>query len=234
MRGLHSESKASFERILVMAGHESTSPEGRLRRLWQRLHRRTDPDENVAAANRLIEETTRRAHHAFLRVLREVEREESGARREWRRAMRRKPAFADAFDSAVAEMERTIRDLRASRRMARGRTAVSDVSRLQRLRAARENLERLEGNLKSLAKNREAEAENAEQWERRAMRAVHAENDELARECLQRKKEHDFLRRLFTSEHEHGVRVIAALRELLESVNARTDTSHSARGNEGG
>jgi phage shock protein A len=211
-----------------MAGDERTEPKGRLRRLWQRLLRRPNPDENVAVLNRKIEETNRRAHQAFLRALRDVEKEESGAQRALLRNLRRKPPFVDAFNAAATEMERTIQDLRASRRTVRGQSEIDDKNPRKGMRAAQEKLEQLERNLKQLAKSRDTEAENANEWERRAMMAVHAEHDELSREALQRKKEHEFLHRLFTREHEHGVRVIAILRELLESVESNTATKSSS------
>jgi phage shock protein A len=46
---------------------------------------------------------------------------------------------------------------------------------------------------KRLAKQAEAEAANAAEWERRAMLAVRAGDDALATEALARKKEHDQL-----------------------------------------
>ena len=46
---------------------------------------------------------------------------------------------------------------------------------------------------KRLAKQAEQEASNAAEWERRAMMAVRAGDDALAKEALARKKEHDGL-----------------------------------------
>jgi hypothetical protein len=206
-----------------MAGDERTGPEGRLRKLWDRFLRRPEPDENVAAANRTIEETYRRAHQAFQRALRDVTREERAALR----AKHRRPAWRDsldAFDAATAEMERTIRDLRASG-LAKPTGDVDDATPADRLRQAHETLEQLEDDLKRLATSRDQEAETAAEWERRAMMAVRAENDELAREALQRKKEHDVLHRLFTREHEHGVRVIALLREHFRDLEPAIEAS---------
>src|ERR1700690_179660 len=46
---------------------------------------------------------------------------------------------------------------------------------------------------KRLAKQSEQEAANAAEWERRAMMAIKSGDDNLAKEALQRKKEHDEL-----------------------------------------
>jgi hypothetical protein len=53
-----------------------------------------------------------------------------------------------------------------------------------------------------------------------AILAVTAENDELALEALQRKREHDHLHRLFAREHEYGVRIVGLLREMFDAVEA--------------
>src|SRR5690606_4443794 len=50
---------------------------------------------------------------------------------------------------------------------------------------------------KKLAKQAEQEASNAAEWERRAMMAVKAQDDELAKEALARKREHDGLAEQF-------------------------------------
>src|SRR5258708_21850739 len=50
---------------------------------------------------------------------------------------------------------------------------------------------------KRLAKQHEQEVANAAEWERRAMMALRAGNEELAKEALTRKKEHDALAATF-------------------------------------
>src|SRR5512142_260511 len=55
---------------------------------------------------------------------------------------------------------------------------------------------------KRLAKQCEQEAANATEWERRAMMALRAGNEELAKEALARKKEHDALALTFKEQWE--------------------------------
>src|SRR5450755_117494 len=54
---------------------------------------------------------------------------------------------------------------------------------------------------KRLAKQYEQESANAAEWERRAMMALRAGNEELAKEALSRKKEHDALAATFLDQH---------------------------------
>src|SRR5258708_30586396 len=50
---------------------------------------------------------------------------------------------------------------------------------------------------KRLAKQTEQETSNAAEWERRAMMALRAGNEELAKEALNHKREHDELAKTF-------------------------------------
>jgi phage shock protein A len=50
---------------------------------------------------------------------------------------------------------------------------------------------------KRLAKQAEQELANSAEWERRAMMALRAGNEDLAKEALARKKEHDQLAQTF-------------------------------------
>ena len=171
-------------------------------KVWQKLFRRKDPEDRVAAANRAIELTVDRAEKTFLRAARAIRKEETA-----RANLSLKFPAMTKVDAVVAKMDRQIRGLRTS---AMTGPCSPDT--------ARERLDELERELTKLAEMRDQEVAHAMEWERRAMMAVAADNDALALESLSRKREHEQLHRVMSAEHDSGVQVVALLREMLESL----------------
>jgi len=76
---------------------------------------------------------------------------------------------------------------------------------------------------KRLAKQMEQEAANAAEWRRRAEMAIRAGNDELAREALARRKEHDQLREGFEAQWSKQKASVDQLKKALRLLNAKIE-----------
>ncbi len=76
---------------------------------------------------------------------------------------------------------------------------------------------------KRLAKQAEQEAANAAEWQRRAMIAVKAGDDELAKEALQRKKEHDQLAASFRDQWQKQKQSVDQLKTALRLLNTKIE-----------
>jgi phage shock protein A len=76
---------------------------------------------------------------------------------------------------------------------------------------------------KRLAKQCEQELANAAEWERRAMMALRAGNEELAREALARKKEHDELAATFKQQWEKQKAAVEKLKQALRMLNDKIE-----------
>ena len=73
---------------------------------------------------------------------------------------------------------------------------------------------------KRLAKQAEQEAATAAEWERRAMMAVRAGDDKLAKEALARKKEHDQLAQQFQDQWQKQKTSVDQLKLALRALNS--------------
>ena len=76
---------------------------------------------------------------------------------------------------------------------------------------------------KRLAKQYEQEAANAAEWERRAMTALRAGNEELAKEALARKKEHDQLAQTFKDQWQKQKQSVESLKRALRMLNDKIE-----------
>ena len=76
---------------------------------------------------------------------------------------------------------------------------------------------------KRLAKQYEQEAANAAEWERRAMMALRAGNEELAKEALSRKKEHDQLAQTFNDQWSKQKASVDQLKRALRMLNDKIE-----------
>lgn len=76
---------------------------------------------------------------------------------------------------------------------------------------------------KRLAKQHEQEAANAAEWERRAMMALRAGNEELAKEALSRKKEHDELSQTFNDQWSKQKASVDQLKRALRMLNDKIE-----------
>ena len=76
---------------------------------------------------------------------------------------------------------------------------------------------------KRLAKQAEQEQANAAEWERRAMMALRAGNEELAKEALNRKKEHDALAVTFKEQWEKQKASVEQLKRALRMLNDKIE-----------
>jgi phage shock protein A len=76
---------------------------------------------------------------------------------------------------------------------------------------------------KRLAKQLEVEQTNATEWERRAMVAVRAGNEPLAREALGRKREHDELAKTYAEQHEKQQAAVDQLKKALRLLNDKIE-----------
>jgi phage shock protein A len=76
---------------------------------------------------------------------------------------------------------------------------------------------------KRLAKQFEQEAANSAEWERRAMMALRAGNEELAKEALARKKEHDQLATTFKDQWEKQKAAVDQLKKALRLLNDKIE-----------
>jgi phage shock protein A len=76
---------------------------------------------------------------------------------------------------------------------------------------------------KRLAKQIEQESANAAEWERRAMLAVRAGDDALAKEALARKKEHDDLGAQFLGQWQKQKQAVEQLKLALRALNNKIE-----------
>jgi phage shock protein A len=76
---------------------------------------------------------------------------------------------------------------------------------------------------KRLAKQYEQESANAAEWERRAMMALRAGNEELAKEALSRKKEHDQLAETFKGQWQKQKDAVEKLKTALRMLNDKIE-----------
>ncbi len=76
---------------------------------------------------------------------------------------------------------------------------------------------------KRLAKQAEQEQANAAEWERRAMMALRAGNEQLAREALARKKEHDTLAQTFKEQWQKQKDAVEKLKTALRLLNDKIE-----------
>jgi phage shock protein A len=79
---------------------------------------------------------------------------------------------------------------------------------------------------KRLAKQLEQEAQNAQEWEKRAMMALRAGNEELAKEGLARKREHEAL---VTTYQEQWTKQKAAVDQLKKALRLLNDKIEEAK-----
>jgi phage shock protein A len=76
---------------------------------------------------------------------------------------------------------------------------------------------------KRLAKQFEQETTNATEWERRAMMALRAGNEELAKEALNRKREHDDLANTFKEQWTKQKAAVEQLKKALRMLNDKIE-----------
>jgi phage shock protein A len=76
---------------------------------------------------------------------------------------------------------------------------------------------------KRLAKQFEQESANASEWERRAMMALRAGNEELAKEALNRKREHDELATTFKEQWGKQKAAVDQLKRALRMLNDKIE-----------
>lgn len=76
---------------------------------------------------------------------------------------------------------------------------------------------------KRLAKQFEQESAHAAEWERRAMMALRAGNEELAKEALARKKEHDQLAETFQEQWTKQKNAVDQLKKALRMLNDKIE-----------
>jgi phage shock protein A len=76
---------------------------------------------------------------------------------------------------------------------------------------------------KRLAKQAEQEAATAAEWERRAMMAVRASDDNLAKEALARKKEHDVLAEQYRQQWQKQKQAVDQLKLALRALNHKIE-----------
>jgi phage shock protein A len=76
---------------------------------------------------------------------------------------------------------------------------------------------------KRLAKQFEQETANSQEWERRAMMALRAGNEELAKEALGRKREHDELANTFKEQWTKQKTAVDQLKKALRLLNDKIE-----------
>src|ERR1700704_3602004 len=74
-----------------------------------------------------------------------------------------------------------------------------------------------------LGKQYENEAQQSKEWERKAMMAVRAGNDELAKEALARKREHESLANAYGEQWEKQKSAVEQLKNALRLLNAKIE-----------
>lgn len=83
---------------------------------------------------------------------------------------------------------------------------------------------------KRLAKQAEQEASNAAEWERRAMLAIKAGDDTLAKEALSRKKEHETLALTLKDQWTKQKQAVEQLKTALRLLNAKIEEAKRKKG----
>src|SRR3984885_14969950 len=76
---------------------------------------------------------------------------------------------------------------------------------------------------KKLRKQLEQEQANAQEWERRAMMALRAGNEELAKEALARKREHEQLAATFQDQWTKQNTAVEQLKKALRMLNEKIE-----------
>ena len=76
---------------------------------------------------------------------------------------------------------------------------------------------------KRLAKQAEQELANSAEWERRAMMALRAGNEDLAKEALNRKKEHNQLAQTFKDQWQKQKEAVEKLKTALRMLNDKIE-----------
>ena len=76
---------------------------------------------------------------------------------------------------------------------------------------------------KRLSKQHEQETANGAEWERRAMMALRAGNEELAKEALARKREHDALATTFKDQWAKQKAAVESLKSALRMLNDKIE-----------
>src|SRR5262245_61001080 len=79
------------------------------------------------------------------------------------------------------------------------------------------------GDEKRLKKQWDEQLVHAKEWERKAMMAVHANDDTLAREALARQKEHDDLAHQFEQQWHMQKEAVDKLKEQLRTLNNKIE-----------
>ena len=74
-----------------------------------------------------------------------------------------------------------------------------------------------------LGKQYETEAQQTKEWERKAMMAVRAGNDELAKEALARKREHEGIATTYQEQYEKQKAAVEQLKNALRMLNNKID-----------
>jgi phage shock protein A len=82
---------------------------------------------------------------------------------------------------------------------------------------------------KRLAKQYEQEAANAQEWERRAMMALRAGNETLAKEALARKREHDELAATYQEQWTKQKAAVDQLKKALRMLNEKIEEAKRKR-----
>jgi phage shock protein A len=82
---------------------------------------------------------------------------------------------------------------------------------------------------KRLAKQAEQEAANAAEWERRAMLAIKAGDDALAKEALSRKKEHELLANSLKEQWQKQKNAVEQLKSALRMLNNKIEEAKRRR-----
>jgi phage shock protein A len=82
---------------------------------------------------------------------------------------------------------------------------------------------------KRLAKQYEQEAANAQEWERRAMMALRAGNEELAKEGLARKREHDDLATTYKDQWTKQKNAVDQLKKALRLLSDKIEEAKRKR-----
>jgi phage shock protein A len=79
------------------------------------------------------------------------------------------------------------------------------------------------GDEKRLKKQWDEQVANSKEWERKAMMAVHAGDDNLAKEALMRQKEHEELSNQFESQWHLQKDAVDKLKEQLRTLNSKIE-----------
>jgi phage shock protein A len=82
---------------------------------------------------------------------------------------------------------------------------------------------------KRLAKQLEQETANAQEWERRAMMALRAGNEQLAKEGLARKREHDELAATYSEQWTKQKAAVEQLKKALRLLNDKIEEAKRKR-----